>query len=210
MASPPENDARFRWQTLFQHATGPIFLLNRRRRILFVNRAWETLTGLTLAEVKGQVCRRRPRGILAEKIELLLGALAPPAEAMEGQATQSRRLVPSGNAPACWDIAFFPLNGNAGLVGILGGIQVIPRPETPAGPPLSEKMLALRQRHLEHYRLEHLIGAGPVLTRLRSKSAWRPRRACRSFSSGHAARASNGWRGPFICSDRTMKNHSPA
>ena len=35
----------FRWQTFFQHAAQPIFLVNARRRLLFVNRAWEKCTG---------------------------------------------------------------------------------------------------------------------------------------------------------------------
>jgi hypothetical protein len=32
-----ESAAAFRWQAFFQHAAQPLFLLNRRRRILFVN-----------------------------------------------------------------------------------------------------------------------------------------------------------------------------
>src|SRR5947209_993064 len=99
--------ARFRWQTLFQEAAEPVFFLNRRRRLLFVNRAWEVLTGLSAAEVKGQVCRRRPRGILAERVEIILGALAPPPEVSEGRPSQARRLISTGAAPVWWHIAFF-------------------------------------------------------------------------------------------------------
>src|ERR1700687_2361000 len=87
----PDNsshDALFRWQALFHKTTEPLFLLNRQRRLLFVNRAWEALTGLTLVEVKGQVCRRRPRGILAERVEIILGAMAPPPEVDRGQPAQ--------------------------------------------------------------------------------------------------------------------------
>jgi hypothetical protein len=47
----------FRWQAFFQPAAQPMFLLNRRRRILFVNRAWESCTGPALADVRGRVCR---------------------------------------------------------------------------------------------------------------------------------------------------------
>src|SRR5437764_5556657 len=101
--------AHFRWQTLFQQAGEPLFLLNRRRRVLFVNRAWEALTGLALAEVKGQVCRRRPRGILVEKMELVLAALAPPPEVMEGDAGQVRRVWAVGSMSGSCQISFFPL-----------------------------------------------------------------------------------------------------
>src|SRR5205807_6332426 len=88
------HQAPFRWQTLFHKASEPLFLLNRQRRLLFANRAWETLTGLTLAEVKGQVCRRRPRGSFAERAEIILSARAPPPEIDQGESAQARRLVP--------------------------------------------------------------------------------------------------------------------
>src|SRR5438132_5921151 len=135
------HDAAFRWQTLFHKASEPLFLLNRQRRLLFANRAWETLTGLTLAEVKGQVCRRRPRGILAERVEIILGAMAPPPEVDRGQPAQARRLVPLASVPARWQLAFFPLTGAERLLGILGKITLLARPEVSPGPPLSEKML---------------------------------------------------------------------
>src|SRR4051794_6423860 len=105
----PNPEARFRWQAFFQKVTEPVFLLNQRRRILFVNQAWEKLTGLTLAEVRGQVCRRRPRGILAEKSEILLGAMAPPAEVLQGQTAQARRVFSLGAVQVHWQVAFFPL-----------------------------------------------------------------------------------------------------
>ena len=39
--SPPPADEPidFRWQALFQRAADPVFVLNRRRRLLFVNHA---------------------------------------------------------------------------------------------------------------------------------------------------------------------------
>jgi transcriptional regulator with PAS, ATPase and Fis domain len=159
----------FRWQTLFQQASEPLFLLNRRRRILFVNRAWEVLTGLSLAEVKGQTCRRRPRGILAENAELVLGALAPPPEVAQGQPARARRLMSLGSVPACWHVDFFPLAAVDGPVAVLGKITVLPRPEPVGGQPLSEKMLALRQRHADYFRLDGLIGNGPAVSRLREQ-----------------------------------------
>ena len=56
---PPEPH-EFRWQALFQQAREPVFVLNRRRRILFVNHAWENLTRVSAAEARGLVCPRRP------------------------------------------------------------------------------------------------------------------------------------------------------
>ncbi len=166
---PADNERRFRWQALFGQTTEPLFLLNPRRRILFVNHAWETLTGVPLSDVKGQACRRRPRGILVEKIDLLLGAMAPPAETMDGQPAQTRRLVSLSSAPACWQISFFPLAGSAGLAGILGKISVPAQPMPSAGPPLSERLLALRERHLRRYHLEELASEVPAVVRLHAQ-----------------------------------------
>jgi transcriptional regulator with PAS, ATPase and Fis domain len=167
--SPDIPEAHFRWQTLFQRSSEALFVLNRQRRLLFVNRAWETLTGLTLAEVRGRVCRRRPRGILAENVEVILGALTPPQEVQGGQPGQARRLLSLGTGPASWQVAFFPLAAGDQILGIVGKIITLPRPPAAAGQPLSDKMVALRQRHVQHYRLEHLIGETPAVHRLREQ-----------------------------------------
>lgn len=167
--SPSESDAGFRWQTLFQQTSEPLFLLNRRGRILFVNRAWETLTGLGQSEVKRHICRRRPRRILTDKLEIILGAMAPPRNVADGQPGQARRLLSLEAAPAWWHVCFFPLAGGDGLRGILGKITVLPRPQATPGQPLSEKMVALRQQHWQRCRLEELASTAPAMNRLRSQ-----------------------------------------
>src|SRR6266542_637529 len=116
----------FRWQTFFQHAAQPIFLVNGRRRILFVNRAWETCTGLALAEVRGRVCRRRSARTSVEREEAILSACAPPADALEGRACDVRRRAPHG--ADWWEIHFQPLAGAHGLLGILGILRLIAAP----------------------------------------------------------------------------------
>ena len=47
-APPPEDGAGrpFRWQALLERAGDAVFVLDRRRRLLFVNPAWERLTGV--------------------------------------------------------------------------------------------------------------------------------------------------------------------
>ena len=49
----------FRWQAIFERASEPIFLLDRRRRILFANTAWQSLTGIPLVEARALVCKRQ-------------------------------------------------------------------------------------------------------------------------------------------------------
>ena len=143
----------FRWQSFFQHAAQPIFLLNRRRRILFVNRAWEACTGLTLAEVRGRACRRRAATASLEKDEAILNTCAPPADAVKGQACQvRRRAVGSAN---WWAIQFSPLDGANELLGILGTIRVLAAPTDPPFT-LPEKLMALRDRQARRYWLDDL------------------------------------------------------
>src|SRR5947209_5829187 len=116
---PTGSEEEFRWQGFFQRCRDPLFLLNRRRTILFVNRAWEVLTGVPQSAARGLVCRRRREPRL-DSPEVLQHALAPTAEAAAGQPTRVRRLIPGSPAgPRWWDVTFFPLNGPHGLLGIL-------------------------------------------------------------------------------------------
>lgn len=157
--------AEFRWQAFFQHAAQPIFLLNRRRQILFVNRAWEACTGMTLAEARGRVCRRRSAS--DDRAELLFSACAPSAEALRGETCQVRRRAP-GSA-GWWELRFFPLAATEGLLGILGTIKVLAAPaETPLS--LPEKLMALRDRQAARYRLEDLGSGAAVLQRLQDQA----------------------------------------
>jgi PAS domain S-box-containing protein len=153
----------FRWQSYFQRAVQPIFLLNRRRRVLFVNRAWEACTGLTLAEVRGRACRRRSASAAVEMDEAILSACAPPADAMEGRSCAARKRAPGG--AGWWQIEFQPLTGAQDLLGILGVIDVLAAPaDTPL--PLPEKLMALRDRHAARYSLDDLDAGSPILDRL--------------------------------------------
>ena len=157
----------FRWQAFFQNASQPMFLLNRRRRILFVNRAWENSVGLTLAEVRGRACRRRSRVASLEKEDAVLSVCAPPVDAVEGRTCQVRRRAP-GSAN-WWEIQFLPLAGPHDLLGILGTIRVLTAPaEAPFT--LPEKLMALRDRQTPRYRLDDLDITSPLLARLREQA----------------------------------------
>lgn len=157
----------FRWQTFFQHAAQPIFLVNARRRLLFVNRAWETSTGLLNAEVRGRVCKRRSAKASLDREEAILSAMAPPRDALDGRACQARRRAP--HRSDWWEIQFQPLAGATGLLGILGIIHIIPAPaETPFS--LPERLMALRDRNAARYRLDDLATGSPVLERMKEQA----------------------------------------
>jgi transcriptional regulator with AAA-type ATPase domain len=155
-----------RWQGLFQRCQEPLFVLNRRRSLLFVNRAWEALTNISLADARGLVCRRRREPQL-DSPDILQHALAPPPEALAGTPVRVRRLLPGGTAaPRWWDVTFFPLTGPQGLLAILGRISAV----TPEGPlaytVLPERLVALRERHRQCYGLENLASELPALRRV--------------------------------------------
>src|SRR5262249_2595182 len=128
-APPPE---RVRWQSFFQRSDDPLFLLNRRLRLLFVNRAWEALTGLPAAEALGLVCRRGEPAAAGEGLPLIHAhVLCPPPEVLRGAAARARRLLPGRH---WWDVEFVPLRAEGRTLAVLG--RVVPLPADEAAPPV--------------------------------------------------------------------------
>jgi PAS domain S-box-containing protein len=156
----------FRWQSLFQRAGEPLFLLNRQRRLLFVNTAWEELTGRSAAEVRGRACRRH-KHVEPGSWEAFANALCPPEEVLQGQPARARRLVPRADTGRrWWDVDFFPLRDAQGLLGVLGKITVVAADRPGPTLPLPEKLVALRDQRLRRYRLDALSDELPVVRRL--------------------------------------------
>src|SRR6516162_161037 len=100
--------SEFRWQAFFQRTNEPLFLLNRQRRILFVNRAWEELTSIPAAQARGLACTRR-QSSEAGPWPALARALSPPREVLQGQSAVVRRIISEPAGRRIWDIDFFPL-----------------------------------------------------------------------------------------------------
>ena len=161
-----EHAADFRWQSFFHRSTEPLFLLNRGRRILFVNAAWESLTGLSAGAGRGLVCTRRPIEA-PTPLESLARVLCPPPEVLQGHSAQVRRILPGpGNARRYWDIEFLPLQGPKGLLGVLGKIipqlQQGPRP----GKLIPDKLAALRHRVVQRFSLALWASQLPAFERI--------------------------------------------
>jgi transcriptional regulator with PAS, ATPase and Fis domain len=145
----------FRWQALFASAPEPLFLLDRRRRLLYVNPAWEKLTGVSAAEAAALVARRpRPSAPGDAWPEVLQHALTPPAEALEGAPAQVRRLLPGVEGRQWWEVAFLPLRREGGGFFLLGRIRVLPAsPAAASRAPLPEGLANLRQQAVGRYTL---------------------------------------------------------
>lgn len=164
---PPKLEAGpFRWQVFFQRAQEPLFLLNRQRRLLFVNRAWEDLTGQLAVQVRGRLCKRRAHAEPGSW-EALARALAPPPEVLSGKPARVRRLVARtdpGNR--WWDIDFFPLRDAAGLLGVLGKITVMTLDHEAATAPLPEELVSLRASLAQRYGFDQLASSLPTVRRV--------------------------------------------
>jgi transcriptional regulator with PAS, ATPase and Fis domain len=159
-------DGHFRWQAFFRRAAEPLFLLDRRQRPLFVNAAWEALTGIPAADAPRLVCRRpRPAGADDPPHAAVEHALTPPPEARRGAVTRVRRLLPGRR---WWDVDFFPLRqaGKTEGVLILGRITPVAVEEAEPAAPLPERLVALRERVTQRYGPDLLSGDAPALRRL--------------------------------------------
>ena len=191
-SDPP--DGTFRWRAFFRRAAEALFVLGRRQRLLFVNAAWETLTGMSASDAALLVCRRpRPAGPDDSAQAVVEHALTPPPEARRGAMTRVRRLLPGRDARRWWDVDFFPLRqaGKTEGVLILGRITPV-AVEEPASPaPLPERLVALRRADDAALRPDLLSGAGPAMRRLAEQVRLaapndRPRPAARRAGDGQA------------------------
>jgi transcriptional regulator with AAA-type ATPase domain len=187
-APRPAIEPEFRWQALFQRSRDAVFVLNRRRRFLFVNRAWEQLTGLTAAEARGLACRRRAL-LPQDPLDLVIRTLCcPPPEVLKGRPGRDRRLIPrlpddglpsrSHEAARCWDIDFLPLRDDGGTLCILGRIEPVSIPsESPAQGAAStsrlhlpDKLVSLRETVKQRFGLDRLIARLPALRRVQEQA----------------------------------------
>jgi DNA-binding NtrC family response regulator len=167
MSAPaPQPAPEFRWQAFFQRSRDPLFLLNRQRRLLFVNAAWQELTGLPAAEARGRVCTRRAPASPSSWNDITR-ALCPPPEVLRGQSARVRRLLPAATGGhRCWDVEFLPFRGDEGALGILGKITpaVVDTATVPAT--LPEKVIALRAALVQRHSLDSVAGDAPAQQRL--------------------------------------------
>jgi DNA-binding NtrC family response regulator len=167
---PPPRASVARLDALAQQAREPVFLLSPDRRILFVNRAWEELTGHPSEAVIGLECR--PHGpTRAGQLDGLSGSFCPPPEALAGQPSGSNTLIIHAEGERRWRrVEFWPFHGAEGAVSWLLGLV---RPaEAPAIAPDSEahrlrvELLELRDRLRDRHGFDALIGRGAEHRRL--------------------------------------------
>jgi PAS domain S-box-containing protein len=165
--TPPPRE--FRWSAIFRRSAEPVFFLNRHRRLLFVNPAWERLTGLSNAEVRGLACKRQHAADPTHPWdEVLAHALCPPRDVLQGRPGRVRRLVPRAGVSDAhwWDVEFFPLCDEQGVLGFLGKIIPVALVGAADPQPLPERVVALRESLARRYSLDGLASRVPVMQRV--------------------------------------------
>jgi transcriptional regulator with PAS, ATPase and Fis domain len=158
--SAGNSSPEFRWQSLFRRSDDCLFLLSRRRRILFVNPAWEALTGVVVAEARGLVCSRNTPGSGTEA-ETVASTLCPPSEVMNGLPRRCRRVLSLQSGPRTWDIDYFPLSKDGSLLGVLGVVRPVSTSAVSVAP-LPDKLLSLRSPLVGRYSLEQVPCKSPA------------------------------------------------
>jgi DNA-binding NtrC family response regulator len=135
-----------------------------------VNRAWERITGISAAEARGLVCPRRAPAAQDPKDVVVRCLCCPPAEVLEGKCARARRVAPgSSRSTEWWELDFWPLRDEAGLLCVLGKISMMPPESTSPSAPLPDKLTALRVSKAARFGLEHLASTLPAMQRLQDQ-----------------------------------------
>lgn len=159
-----------RLDALFQHAREPVFVLNAERRLVYVNRAWEDLTGHPAEAVLGLHCN--PHGpTSAGDLVGLGGSFCPPSEVLKGQPAGGPTLILHSSGERRWRrVEFWPYHDAEGtLICLLGLVR---ESDAPAHVPDTEaqrlrvELLEVRHRLHGRFGFDNLIGQGPGHRRL--------------------------------------------
>jgi DNA-binding NtrC family response regulator len=173
MADEGARRGSFRWQALLQRASEAVFVLDRRRRLLFVNAAWEQLTGVSASRAHGMLCRRpRPVAAGSPVEDVLAHVFTPPPEVLRGAFARTRRSWANGES--WWDVEFLPLRQGEPGEGYLILGRVLPLPgaattrdaDAQTALVLPERLMDLRQRWAGSFTLDLLASTRPAMQRL--------------------------------------------
>jgi PAS domain S-box-containing protein len=169
MAPPRVSGAR-RLAGLFQQAREPVFVLDDQRRLVYVNAAWEELTGHPAAAVMGLECL--PHGPARDgDLAGMGGSFSPPPEALAGRPCGGPSLIIHADGERRWRrLEFWPLHdGRGGLAGLLGFVRA---PDEPAhasdsvAQRLRAELAEIRDRLRHEPGLDTLMGTGAEHRRL--------------------------------------------
>jgi DNA-binding NtrC family response regulator len=156
------------WANLVPDSSTPTFVLNRRRRFLTANHAWEELTAQPATAFRGLTCTRRPSD---RALSPLLRTLAPPGEVLHGQTARLQRPVPGATAgPPWWEIDFTPLALDGQLLLIFGRIRVSRPDDAGSANRLTEAQANIRAQAANHFNLDLPVPSDVEMARALSQA----------------------------------------
>lgn len=159
-----------RLNALLQQAREPVFLIDGDRRLVYVNRAWEELTGFKAEAVAGLECRPHGPSRVGD-LDGLGASFCPPPEALAGQAAGGPTLIVHASGERLWRrVEFWPYHDDRG--GLLGLLGLVRGPDAGAQAPDSEAqrlraaVQEVRERLHARFGVDALIGDGAGHRRL--------------------------------------------
>ena len=168
MASPRIGARRL--DAAFLHAREPVFLLDAERRLSFVNRAWEELTGIPAERALGLACN--PHGPTdSDDLAGLGGSFCPPPEALDGRPCGGPTLIVHADGSRLWRrLEFWPYHDARGSLTCLLG-QVRSAEDPPHAPDadsqrLRAELMEVRAVLHDRHGFDALVGKGPAHRRL--------------------------------------------
>ncbi len=167
---PPPRVVQFKLNRLLQEAREPTFWLDAELKLVWVNRAWEALTGCPAQSALGLTCQAHAptrAGDLAD----LVSSFYPPPESLAGKPAGASALIFHIAGERIWRrIEFWPFCDNQGtLIGLLGQIREHDcQPSVPdtVANQLHNELLEIRRAIYNEYGFDGLIGSGPFHRRL--------------------------------------------
>jgi DNA-binding NtrC family response regulator len=168
MASPRVSGARI--DQLLQQAREPAFWLNPELKLVWVNRAWEELTGHHNGSAVGLVCRAHGPSRDGD-LPGLAGSFFPPPEALAGQPCAAKTLIVHPSGERRWRrVEYRPFHNEGGaLAGLLGLLRPADEPtlvRDSEAQRLRVELMEVRDRLLSRHGADPLIGRGPAHQRL--------------------------------------------
>jgi DNA-binding NtrC family response regulator len=155
---------------LWQLAREPIFWLDPMLKVLWVNQAWESLTGYRADSVVGLTCQAHGPTRLGDLADLC-ASFHPPPESLTGQPAGTHSLIFHVSGEATWHrLEFWPFRDEHDcLIGLLGLVRSANSPPSVLDSQASQlhiQLLLIRRRLQERYGFDSLVGFGPSHRRL--------------------------------------------
>lgn len=148
----------------------PAFWLGPDQKLVWVNRAWEELTGRAAADVLGRAVQARGPG-RPEETDALGGSFYPPPEVSEGRPAAARTLIVHPSGERFWRrVEFWPLHNAKGeRTATLGLIRPVSEPSLNGeseSQRLRLELIDARERLIGRLGIDGLLGRGPAHRRL--------------------------------------------